>query len=369
LATEVVVLTLGHGSGCADGCGGGCDGTCEPPADPTGGVRVPVLACRDALRAGGAAVTLTEANSDTDIDTVLARLPAPPWDTTPPAPPTGDAGTTADAESTGDGRATADAEPIVDGGAGSAVALAPDGASGIAVRLVVAVTSDGELRAVLRRLVRRYAPPASRRPDSLPVGRTVPDLPPVGVLPLDPAGARDSPADLVERLGLPRSPTEVAAAVLAGGTRPLDLLRTDAGSVTLHGALLGGTDEENRPVPWHATVNVDDTVLTDGSDPLLACVVANAAGYAELDGLPMVRQADPADGEVDVAVAVLGTAGHRWLGNRRTRIEVRRARGRAVAVTPRDDVPFVDDGVDGTLGRKRTWWIEPAAWSVYTPVT
>jgi hypothetical protein len=74
----VVVLTLGHGSGCADGCGGGCDGTCEPPADPTGGVRVPVLACRDALRAGGAAVTLTEANSDTDIDTVLARLPATP---------------------------------------------------------------------------------------------------------------------------------------------------------------------------------------------------------------------------------------------------------------------------------------------------
>jgi hypothetical protein len=319
VATEVVVLTLGHGTGCDDGCDGGC----EPPADPTGGVRVPVLACRDALRAGGATVALVEANSDTEIDAVVSRLPAPEWD-------------------------SSDTEP------GD-------------VRLVVALSSDGELRAVLRRLVRRYAPPASRRPDSLPAGRTVPDLPPVGVLPLDPAGAAGSAADLVERLGLPRPPADVAAAVLAGTTRPLDLLRTDAGSVTLHGALLGGTDDANRPVPWRATVNVDDAVLTDGSDPLLACVVANAEGYAELDGLTMVRQADPADGAVDVAVAVIGHAGHRWLGTRRMRIEVRRARGRAVAVTPAADVPFVDDGVGGTLGRKRTWWIEPAAWSVYTP--
>lgn len=320
------MLTLGQGTTCADGCSDGCSNGCEPPADPTGGVRVPVLACRDALRAGGATVTLVEANSDTDIDKVVDRLPAPSWDTS--------AETAAGADE---------------------------------VRLVVAVSRDGQLRAVLRRLVRRYAPPASRRPDSLPDGRTVPDLPPVGVLPLDPAGATEPGADLVDRLRLPRLPKDVAATVLAGATRPLDLLRTDAGSVTLHGALLGGTDEANRPVPWHATVNVDDTVLTDGSDPLLACVVANAAGYAELDGLPLVRRADPADGEVDVAVAVIGHAGHRLLGNRRMRIEVRRASGRAVAVTPQADVPYVDDGVDGTLGRKRTWWIEPAAWSVYTP--
>jgi hypothetical protein len=333
VATEVVLLTLGPGSGCDDGSG--------PPADPTGGVRVPVLACRDALRAAGATVTTVEANSDTDIDTVLTRLPPPTW--------------TTDSGPAGDGPADVDSGGPV-GGTGAG-----------AVRLVVAAAGDGELRAVLRRLVRRYAPPPSRRPDSLPAGRTVPDLPAVGVLPLDPAGDARSGDDLAARLGLPRAPAEVAAAVLAGDTRPLDLLRTDAGSVTLHGALVGGTDEAHRPVPWHALVDVDDTVLTDGSEPLLACVVANAGGYAELDGLPLVRQADPADGEVDVAVAVLGHAGHRWLGTRRMRIEVRRARGRAVAVTPRADVPFMDDGVEGTLGRKRTWWVEPGAWSVYAP--
>jgi hypothetical protein len=45
---------------------------------------------------------------------------------------------------------------------------------------------------------------------------------------------------------------------------------------------------------------------------------------------------------------------------------VRRARGRAVAVTPQEtEVPFLDDGVGGTLTRKRSWWIEPGAWAVY----
>ena len=45
-------------------------------------------------------------------------------------------------------------------------------------------------------------------------------------------------------------------------------------------------------------------MLSDGDEPLLACVVANAAGYAELDGLPLLTAADPADGRVEVAVAV-----------------------------------------------------------------
>jgi hypothetical protein len=30
-------------------------------------------------------------------------------------------------------------------------------------------------------------------------------------------------------------------------------------------------------------------------------------------------------------------------------------------------VPYLDDGVAGTLGRKRSWWIEPGAWGVLRP--
>ena len=69
-----------------------------------------------------------------------------------------------------------------------------------------------------------------------------------------------------------------------------------------------GTAEVRFTVPRQAAggvarVEVDDAVLSDGSQPLFACAVANAAGYAVVDGLPLTPAADPADGVVDVAVA------------------------------------------------------------------
>ena len=102
-------------------------------------------------------------------------------------------------------------------------------------RLVVAAATDGELRAVVRRLVRRYAPPPSKRPAELPADRTVFDLPPLAVLPLAPAVP-----DLVGGWVCRQQPADVAAATLGGRERRLDLLRNDAGSVTLHGCMLGG---------------------------------------------------------------------------------------------------------------------------------
>jgi hypothetical protein len=267
------------------------------------GLRAPVLACRDALAAAGAKVDTVAAASDDDVDRALDRLP----DT----------------------------------------------------RLVVAAAADGQVRAVVRRLVRRYAPPPTDRPADLPADRTVPDLPALGVLPLGPDGV-----GLVTRLGLPATPAEVAAAVLGGATRRLDLLRNDGGSVTLDGALLGGIDAQGHVVPFAARVEVDDALLADGSEPLVAAAVANGHGYTTVDGLPLVTRADVADGVLDVAVAIPVTA-RSSLGRRRPRFEVRRARGRAVAVNPRAEVQFVDDGVAGTLGRRRTWWMERAAWAVY----
>jgi diacylglycerol kinase-like protein len=308
---DAVVLTLAER---ADGCGpGGCGGACGAGDRP----RAPVLACVDALRSGGARVETVTACSDAEIDAVLARFDGPPRPDGLTWP--GDDGT----------------------------------------RLVVATATDGQLRAVVRRLVRRYAPPPSRRPADLAANRTVPDLPPLAVLPLAPG------RDLAARLGLPRQPAQVAAAVLAGEVRRLDLFRNDAGSVTLDGALIGGADDAGRPLPWRGRVEVDAAVLSSGDDPLLACAVGNADGYAALDGLPLLTSADPADGVVEVAVAVPITV-RRPLRRPAVRVEVRRARGRAVAVTPRDgEVPFLDDGVAGSLTRKRSWWIEPGAWAVY----
>jgi hypothetical protein len=292
-------------------------------ADPgdCGVVRVPVRACADALTAAGVAVTTVTATSDSEIDEVLARL---------------------------------DARPRADG-------LAWPDPSGATTRLVVATAADSQLRAVVRRMVRRWAPPPSRRPDELPAGRTVPDLPPVAVLPLDPAGAPASP-DLAAQLGLPRRPEQVAQALLGDRVRRLDLLRTDAGSVTLDGVLLGTTDDTGRAATWQGRVEVDDAVLSAGDEPLLTALVTNAGGYAAPDGLPLVSDADPADGTLRVAVAV--PVRRRW--RRTVRVEVRRARGRAATVAPDGDgVAYLDDGVGGALTRRRSWWVEPGAWAVY----
>ncbi|MFE9651737.1 hypothetical protein [Micromonospora sp. NPDC006431] len=329
---DVVLLSLGSAR---DAPGGGCGsgGACCGGADEAGGAtseercetpRVPVLACADALTARGARVETVTARSDADIDQVLARLDGPPR---------------------ADGLTWPD----------------PDGKT----RLVVATASDGQLRAVLRRLVRRYAPPPSRRPADLPGNRTVPDLPPVGVLPLDPART-GAARDLAAQLGLPRDPAAVAAAVLDGTARRLDLLRNDGGSVTLDGALLGAADDAGRPLHWRGRVEVDDAILSDGEEAIMACAIGNAAGYARLDDVTLLADPDPTDGRVEVAVAVPVVTRSR-LGRRRVRLEVRRARGRAVAVVPRDEkVPFLDDGVEGELNRKRSWWTEPGAWAVWT---
>ncbi|WP_319462233.1 hypothetical protein [Micromonospora sp. RTP1Z1] len=328
---DVVLLTLGSerdapGGGCGSGgacCGGAAEAAGEKAEERCETPRVPVLACADALTARGARVEMVTARSDAEIDEVLARLDGPPRS---------------------DGLTWPD----------------PDAKT----RLVVATASDGQLRAVVRRLVRRYAPPPSRRPADLPANRTVPDLPTVGVLPLDPARS-GTHRDLVAQLGLPRDPAAVAAAVVDGSARRLDLLRTDGGSVTLDGALLGAADDAGRPLHWRARVEVDDVVLSDGDEPIMACAVGNAGGYARLDEVALLADPDPTDGRVEVAVAV-PVVTRSALGRKRVRLEVRRARGRAVAVVPRDGkVPFLDDGVEGELSRKRSWWIEPGAWAVW----
>jgi diacylglycerol kinase-like protein len=318
---DVVVLSLAEGGADADACGSGSScGGCGATEKAACGPRVPVLRCAEALTAAGARVETVTAGSDAEIDAVLARFDGP---------------------ARADGLTWPDADSKT--------------------RLVVASATDGQLRAVLRRLVRRYAPPPSKRPADLISGRTVPDLPPLAILPLDPGNT----TDLAAQLGLPRAPEAVAAAVLNGPVRRLDLLRNDGGSVTVDGALVGGADDGGRAVPWRGRIEVDDAVLSQGDDPILACAIGNAGAYAEFDGLRLLADGDPTDGRVEVAVAVPVIVKQRFKGTR-LRVEVRRARGRAVSVLPRDgDLPYLDDGVAGALNRKRSWWTEPGAWAVY----
>jgi hypothetical protein len=268
--------------------------------------RVPVLACADALRGHGLSVEIVTATDDSEIDTAVK----------------------------GDHL------------------------------LVVAAATDGEIRGVVRRMVRHNAPPPSKRPAEMPVGRTMFDLPPMAILPLSPA----VPSLLdVLGAGVPREPAEVAAAVAAGQSRRLDLLRTDNGSVTLHSALVGGVTATGTAGAWRGQVEVDDAILTHGDEPVIACAIT-LIGSSTVDSLPLVTDADPHDGLVDVAIAVPQVR-RRVLRRPSVGIEVRRARGRAASVTPRLEmetgVPFVDDGVTAKLNRKRSWWVERDAWALY----
>jgi hypothetical protein len=105
-------------------------------------------------------------------------------------------------------------------------------------------------------------------------------------------------------------------------------------------------------------------VLTDGDETVLACAVRNA-GASDVDGLPLVLDAAADDGLVEVAIAV-PILRRRLVRQADVQVEVRRARGRAMSVTPREGgIRSVDDGVIGPITRKRSWWTEPGAWGTY----
>jgi Diacylglycerol kinase catalytic domain len=314
---DVVILSFAESSSsCGSSCSGACSALERDPCAP----RVPVMRCAEALTNAGARVETVTVDSDAEIDEVIARF---------------------------------DGAPRPDG------LSWPDADSKL--RLVVATATDGQLRAVVRRLVRRYAPPPSKRPSDLAEDRTVPDLPALAILPL----VVGETEDLAAQLGLPRDPAAVASAVLNGTVRRLDLLRNDGGSVTVDGALVGGAGADGRALPWRGRIEVDSTVLSDGTDPIMACAIGNGGAYASFDGFRLLAEGNPTDGEVEVAVAVPRVIKQRFRATK-VQVEVRRARGRAVSVLPRDgELPFLDDGVAGSLTRKRSWWTEPGAWAVY----
>jgi hypothetical protein len=220
----------------------------------------------------------------------------------------------------------------------------------------VAAAADGQVRAVVRRLVRKHLPAPSERPAACrPIARC-------------PTCRRSACCRSTRRAptsrrgsGCRANPAAVAAAVLGGHVRRFDLLRNDGGSLTLDGALLGRRRRHGPRGPVPAAINVDDAELSSGREQLLAAVVANAAGYSAFDGPP----------------AVGGSAAHRRRSRRRRRARrpsasARRGRGPA-RTRPRGrgdagrgpPVPRRRRG--GTLTRKRTWWMERAAWGVYVP--
>ncbi len=201
--------------------------------------------------------------------------------------------------------------------------------------------------------------------------------------------------DLARTLGIPLDPAEAAALVLDAAPRPLDLLVDDVGGIVVNAVHVGvGADAAAaagrlksrlgplayplgaiaagvRTTGWRLRVVVDGRVVADGHRRSLMVAVANGRDIG--GGTAVLPTAEPDDGRLDVLVSyATGPWARARYGAALTRgahladRDVRWARGRTVTVSGE----LVGVNADGELGdevRRRTWTVEPGAWSLVRP--
>ena len=246
---------------------------------------------------------------------------------------------------------------------------------GLGERALVVVGGDGSVHTAVATLLSRGELSADR---------------PIGLIPLGTGN------DLARTLGIPLDPAAAARALLAGRSRPLDLVVDDAGGVVVNAVHLGvGAEAAEKAsalkdrlgraayavgsvaagagaTGWHLQVVVDG-VPVDVDREVLMVAVAN--GRTIGGGAPLAPDASPDDGLADVVVATstgplarLGFAVALRAGEHVERDDVLVVRGRSVTVTG-DPFPLNADGeLDGPV-TARTWTVRPAAWSLLVPAT
>lgn len=245
-------------------------------------------------------------------------------------------------------------------------------------RPIVVAGGDGSLHAVVATLYRR---------NDL-AGKTL------GLLPLGTGN------DFARTVGLPLDPEEAARALLTSRRQPMDLLVDELGEVVVnsvhagtsalaskHGAgikerlgpfglgllgyPLGVARAAVRPPTLRLRVEVDGEVVADVADQLLMVALGNGASVG--GGTEVTPGADPSDGQVDVMVsfataplARLGYAVDLLRRRHPARDDVRYLRGARVSVSGEDFWISADGELSGPE-RRRTWHVEPAAYTLLLP--
>ncbi len=250
-------------------------------------------------------------------------------------------------------------------------------------RRIVVAGGDGSLHAVISALHRRQELEAAV----------------LGLLPLGTGN------DFARGTGIPLDIEEAARVVLRDRPRPMDLVVDEVGEVVVNSVHVGaGANASRRGQRWkdrlHAVgvgkvnlgklgypigaaltawkppiirvrIEVDGTVVNDLDQPVLMAAVGNGSSVG--GGAELTPEADPRDGRVDVMIsrsvgplARLQYAARLGLGTHPERDDVLYLRGRTVSISGGPFWCSADGEIYGPE-RRRTWRVEPGAYSMLLP--
>jgi YegS/Rv2252/BmrU family lipid kinase len=245
-------------------------------------------------------------------------------------------------------------------------------------RHVVVAGGDGSLHAVVAALYRRHEL----------ADRTL------GLLPLGTGN------DFARTVGVPLDPTEAAEALLDAKPRSMDLVVDELGEVVVNNVHLGASAQASRhgarwkerlgpfglgivgypigvalaavrPPFVRLRVEVDGELVADMDRHVLMLAVGNGASVG--GGTEITPDATPADGRVDVMVSFatgplerFGFVRHLVGGDHPGRDDVVYRRATQVSVSGEDFWLSADGEISGPE-RRRTWRVEPAAYSLLVP--
>lgn len=203
--------------------------------------------------------------------------------------------------------------------------------------------------------------------------------------------------DFAATLGLPDDPVQAAEVIITGHTREIDLIVDGHDDVVVNAAHVGiGADAAEAAKPWKKALGpvgyVVGAVITgvrglttpgarleirvDGEplprkEPVIQVAVGN--GRFVGGGTPLLPQADPSDGKLDVAVSYTESPRRRiayaWSvrrGDHHRRDDVVYLRGSEVTIRG-DALACTSDGELTPPASEYAWHVEPAAISMYAP--
>jgi diacylglycerol kinase (ATP) len=206
--------------------------------------------------------------------------------------------------------------------------------------------------------------------------------------------------DFARSVGLPLDPVEAAEALLSASPRPIDLVVDELGEVVVNSVHVGASAQASRhgaawkerlgrfglgavgypigairaairPSYLRLRVEVDGAVVTDVDRHVLMVAIGN--GVSVGGGAELTPAADPQDGLADVLVSFAGSPqarlGYAFDVLRRRhpqRDDTIYLRGRQVSIHGEDFWISADGEVSGPE-RRRSWHVEPGAYSLLLP--